>query len=324
VKVKIRTALAVVAGILVAATSAGALADDYPSRPIRLVVPFPAGSSTDIAARLIGQKLGERLGKPVIVENKPGAGGNIGTQAAAMAPADGYTLLMATVANAISASLYKNLQFDFLKDFAPVTLVGINPLALVANNKVPAKNLHELIAYNKVKSPLFYGSGGLGTSTHLAGEMLKNATGMTLSHVPYKGATAAGADLLGGQIDLMFDAVAAVMANVRAGNVKVIAVTSAKRASALPDVPTIAESGVPGFEAVGWIGVNARAGTPKEIVDRLNREIVAILALPDVQKVLTTSGIEIVGDTPAQYDAFTRSEIAKWANVVKTADVHAE
>ncbi len=302
-----------------AAASGGlAFAQEYPSKPIRIIVPFPASSATDIVARTFGQKLSEKWGQPVVIDNRPGAGGNLGTDLAAKAPADGYTLLMGTVANAISASLYTKLNYDFVKDFTPVTLVAITPLVLVANPEVPASNIKELIAYAKAKpGQLNFGSGGVGTSNHLAGEMFKSMTGTKMTHVPYKGTPAAYTDLLAGQVSLMFDNIVAAMPNIKAGKLKPIAVTSAKRAAALPNVPTIGEAGLPGFEAVSWLGVMVPAGTPKEIIAKLHDEIVAILRMPEVKERLAASGAELVGNTPEQFAAWIRNETAKWSKAVK-------
>jgi tripartite-type tricarboxylate transporter receptor subunit TctC len=311
--------------ITIALTGNCAFAQEYPNKPIRIIVPFPAGSSTDIVARTVGQKLGERLGQPVIVENRVGAAGNVGSQTAAAAAPDGYTLLMATVANPISVGYYKTLSFDFIKDLAPVTLVATAPLIIVARNNLPIDNVKGLIEFAK-RSPnkLTFGSGGNGSSTHFTGEMFKSMTKTDIVHVPYKGATAAMTDLLGGQIDMLLDNLVGVLPKVQAGMVKAIAVTSAERAPSLPNVPTVAESGLPGFEALGWQGVNVPAGTPKNIIDKLNKEIVAILRMPDVKKRLEAGGAVVVGSTVDQYAAFIGREVAKWTQVANAANIHGD
>jgi tripartite-type tricarboxylate transporter receptor subunit TctC len=314
-----------VSAVVVAATANLAYAQSYPSKPVRVIVPFPAASATDVVARTIGQKLSEKWGRPVIIENKPGAGGNLGTEIAAKAPADGYTILMGTVANAISTSLYKKLNYDFVKDFTPVTLVATTPLVLAANPKFPASNIKEVIAYAKDKpGKVNFGSGGIGTSNHLAGEMLKSMAGIDMLHVPYKGTPAAHSDLLSGQVNLMFDNIVAVMPHLKSGRMKAIAVTSAKRVSTLPNVPTVAESGVPGFDAVSWIGALVPTGTPKDIVNKLNTDLVAVIGMPDVKERLSASGAELAGSTPEQLAEHIRKETEKWAKAVKASGATAD
>jgi tripartite-type tricarboxylate transporter receptor subunit TctC len=300
-------------------------AQNYPDKPVRVIVPFPAASATDVIARTIGQKLGEKWGQAVVVDNKPGAGGNLGTEIAAKAPADGYTILMGTVANTISSSLYKKLSYDFVKDFTPVTLVAATPLVLVANPSFPANNVKELIAYVKARpGQVNFGSGGIGTSNHLAGEMFKSMTGTDMVHVPYKGTPAAQSDLLSGQVSLMFDNIVAVMPHIKSGRMKAIAVTSPKRVSTLPNVPTVAESGVPGFDAMSWIGVLVPKGTPKKIVDKLNSDFVEAIAMPDVKERLSTGGAELAGSTPEQFAEHIRKETEKWAKAVKASGATAD
>ncbi len=300
------------------APSFAAAATDYPNKPVKILFGFPAASATDVIAREIGQKLSEKWGQPVIIDNRPGAGGNLGSEIAAKQPADGYTIFFGTVANAISTSYYTKLNYDYLKDFTPITLVATTPLVLVANPAVPVNSVKELIAYAKANpGKLNFGSGGLGTSNHLAGEMFKSATGVDLVHVPYKGTPAAYADLMSGRISLMFDNIVAAMPHIKSGKLKPIAVTSAKRSSSLPDVPTVAEAGIPGFEAVSWIGALVPAGTPKEIVDKLHADIVTVLRMHDVQERLGPLGAVVVGNTEEQFAAWNRNEIAKWAKAVK-------
>lgn len=290
----------------------------WPTKPVKIIFGFPPASATDVIARTIGQKLSEKWGQPVVIDNRPGAGGNLGSEIAAHQPADGYTIFFGTVANAISASLYSKLNYDYLKDFTPITLVATTPLVLVANPAVPAKDVKELIAYVKANpGKINFGSGGVGTSNHLAGEMFKSATGTDLVHVPYKGTPAAHTDLLAGQISLMWDNIVAVTGHIKNGRLKPIAVTSAQRAVSLPDVPTMAESGLPGFEAVSWIGALVPSGTPKEIVAKIHTDMVAVLRMPDVQEKLGASGAVLEGNTPEQFAEWNRKEIAKWAKAVK-------
>jgi tripartite-type tricarboxylate transporter receptor subunit TctC len=299
-------------------TPFAAAATDYPNKPVKILFGFPAASATDVIARATGQKLSEKWGQPVVIDNRPGAGGNLGSELAAKQPADGYTIFFGTVANAISTSYYTKLNYDYLKDFTPITLVATTPLVLVANPAVPVNSVKELIAYAKANpGKLNFGSGGLGTSNHLAGEMFKSATGADLVHVPYKGTPAAYADLMSGRISLMFDNIVAAMPHIKSGKLKPIAVTSAKRAPSLPEVPTVAEAGIPGFEAVSWIGALVPAGTPKDIVDKLHTDLVAVLRMQDLQEKLSPLGAFVVGSTQEQFAAWNRNEIAKWAKAVK-------
>lgn len=299
-------------------------ADAWPTKPVKILFGFPPASATDVVARTIGQKLSEKWGQSVIIDNRPGAGGNIGSELAARAPADGYTIFLGTVANAISTSLYGKLNYDYLKDFTPITLVCTTPLVLVANPSIPAKNLKELIAYTKAHPGITFGSGGVGSSNHLAGEMFKAETGAQLVHIAYKGTPAAYNDLFSGRVSLMWDNIVAVTPHIKTGRVKAIAVTSAHRAASLPDVPTMAESGMPGFEVVSWIGALVPAGTPQPIGKKIHDDIVAVLHMPDVQKQLGALGADVVGDSPEEFDAWNRSEIAKWAKAVKQSGAHVD
>jgi tripartite-type tricarboxylate transporter receptor subunit TctC len=306
------------AGAALTAPMAAAQTESWPNRPVKILFGFPAGSATDVIARTVGQKLSEKWGQSVIIENRPGAGGNLGSELAARAPADGYTIFFGTVANAISATLYSKLNYDYLKDFTPITLVATTPLVLVANPTVPVSNVKGLIDYAKANpGKLNFASGGVGTSNHLAGEMFKTATGTQLVHVPYKGTPAAYNDMFGGQVSLMWDNIVAVTNHVRSGRLKPIAVTSAERAASLPDVPTMAEAGLPGFEAVSWIGALVPTGTPKPIVDKIHTDMVAVLRMPEVRQQLGASGAVVVGNTPEQFAAWNRNEIAKWAKAIK-------
>ena len=302
---------------LIGAGSANA-ADPYPNKPVKIIFGFPAASATDVIARAIGQKLSDKWGQPVVIDNRPGAGGNLGSEIAAKQPADGYTIFFGTVANAISASYYSKLNYDYLKDFTPITLVATTPLVLVANNNVPAKSVKELITYAKANpGTINFGSGGVGTSNHLAGEMFKKNTGTDMAHVAYKGTPAAYTDLMSGRVQLMFDNIVAVMPHIKSGALRPIAVTSATRSPSLPDVPTVAEAGIPGFEAVSWIGALVPAGTPKDIVDKIYTDLVAVLRTPEIKERLAQSGAIVVGNTQEQFAAWNRNEIAKWAQAVK-------
>lgn len=309
------------AGTLLAGSAAAAAAEPYPSKPIRFLVPYPPGGASDVTARVIGQKLAESLGQPVVVENKPGANGTIASDQAAKSAPDGYTILMGNVGpNAISASLYRKLPYDVVKDFAPVTLTTVVPIVLVAGPSVPAKDFKEFVALVKSKpGKITFASAGNGSSNHLTGELLKSMAGLDMVHVPYKGDSPAMTDIMGGQVDVMFTTVIAALPHIKSGKLKPLALATAKRTAALPDVPTIAESGVAGFDASSWGGILAPAATPKEIVAKLHAEIVKIMKLPDVNERLSGLGAEIVGNTPEEFGAFIKSETAKWGKVVKAS-----
>ncbi|HSV16835.1 MAG TPA: tripartite tricarboxylate transporter substrate binding protein [Casimicrobiaceae bacterium] len=302
---------------LVVAPLAGA--QTYPTRPVRLVVPFPAGGTTDILARAAAQKLSEAWGQQVIVDNRPGAGGNIGTELVARSAPDGYTLEMGTVGtHAINASLYSKLPYDHVKDFAPVILVAGVPNVLVIGPGLPVNSVQELIAYAKANpGKLNFASSGSGTSIHLSGELFKTLTGVQMTHVPYKGSAPALSDLMGGQVQLMFDNLPSSLAFIKAGKLRALAVTSTVRAAALPDVPTMVEAGVPGFEASSWFGILAPAGTPRDIVMRINGEVAKWLASPDAREKLSAQGAIAAGGTPEDFARHIGSETTKWAKVVK-------
>ncbi len=291
----------------------------FPSKTITIIVPFAAGGTTDILARVVAQGMGAELGQPVVVDNRAGAGGNIGGQLAARAPADGYTLFMGTVGtHAINAALYKKMPFDPIKDFAPLTRVANVPNLLVANPAQPFKTVQELIAYAKANpGKINFGSSGSGSSIHLSGELFKSMAKVDMQHVPYKGSAPAVTDLLGNQIAIMFDNMPSAIQHVRSGKLRAIAVTTAKRSPELPDVPTIAEAGVPGYEATSWFGMFAPAGTPAPVVAKLNATIVKVLAQPDIKKKLAEQGAEAAGETPEQFAAFIQKESVKWGKVVK-------
>ncbi|MET0202774.1 MAG: tripartite tricarboxylate transporter substrate binding protein [Casimicrobiaceae bacterium] len=312
-------ALLLSALMLCAAAAAQAQTQGYPNKAIRWVVPFAPGGTTDILARTVGEKLSVAFGVPVIIENKPGAGGGVGATFVAKAPADGYTIMGGTIStHAINASLYKDLQYDPVKDFVPVMLIARVPNMLVVNPNVPAKNVSELIALLK-KNPGKYtfASSGNGTSQHLSGELFKTMTGVDMQHIPYKGSPPALQDVVGGSVSMTFDNITTAWPLAKNGNLRAIAVTTAKRSSIAPDVPTLAESGLPGYEVGSWQGVFAPAGTPPEIVKRLNAEMVKIVNMPDVKEKLTALGAEPVGNTPEEFSAMVKAEVVKWADVVK-------
>jgi tripartite-type tricarboxylate transporter receptor subunit TctC len=294
-------------------------AQTYPAKPVRVVVPFAAGGTTDIVTRILAQRMEQIWGQPLIVDNRPGAGGNIGSEIVARSPADGYTLLMATVAtHGINASLYRKIPYDPVGDFAPVTLVASTPSVLMLHPSIPAGSVKELIALAKANpGQLNFGSSGNGSSHHLAGELFDSMAGVKMTHVPYKGTAAALVDLLGGRIQLTFDTLPSAMPYVKGGKLKAIAVTSAKRARSLPDLPTIAEAGVPGYEVTSWYGLLAPAGTPPDIVRKLNADFVRAIRIPEVTEKMIEAGAEPVANTPEQFAQFIRSELKKWAIVVQ-------
>jgi len=291
----------------------------YPTKPIRIVVPFPAAGTTDILARAVAQKLTETWGQSVIVDNRPGAAGNIGAELVAKAAPDGYTLLMGTVGtHAINASLYAKMPYDHVKDFTPIVLVAGVPNVLVVNPSLPVKTVAELVAYEKANpGKLNFASSGSGTSIHLSGELFKTSAGVQMTHVPYKGSAPAVTDLIGGQVQLMFDNLPSALPHIKAGKLRAIAVTSLVRAPALPDVPTIAESGYPGFEASSWFGLLAPAGTKPEIVAKINAEVRKWLATPEARDKLASQGANAAGGTPEDFARHIAAETAKWAKVVK-------
>jgi tripartite-type tricarboxylate transporter receptor subunit TctC len=316
-------ALLLAAGLAAAGT---AHADVYPSKPIRFVVAFPPGGGTDIIARSIAQKLSERLSQQVVVDNRPGAGGNIGTDIVAKSAPDGYTMLMGSAGPlAINASLFASMPFDPQRDLAPVTLAASTPNVLVVNPSLKVTTVTELIALAKANpGRINFASSGFGTPAHLAGELFNSMAGVKLVHVPYKGASPALADLLGGQVQLMFSTMPPALPHVKDGKLRALAVTSLKRSPAAPELPTMDEAALPGFEANTWHGVVLPAGAQAEVVTRLNREIVAILHLPDVVERLSAQGAEPVGSTPEEFAAYIRSETVKWAKVVRASGAKAE
>ncbi|MGE5093919.1 MAG: Bug family tripartite tricarboxylate transporter substrate binding protein [Betaproteobacteria bacterium] len=318
---------------LLALAAAGALAvalpasaQTYPSKPIHFVVPYPAGGPLDTVARLLGSKVSESVRQPVIVENKPGAGGNIGADSVAKSAPDGYTILMGAVAtHAINPTLYASIPYDAVRDFIPITQVASTPNVLVVNPAIPANNVREFIAYAKANpGKLNFGSGSTGSAGHLAGELFDTMAGVKMVHVPYKGAGPAMQDLIGGQIQLMFDNLASSLGQIKAGRVKPLAVTTAKRSALAPDLPTISESGLPGFDISTWFGIFVPAKTPQPVVDRLYAEFTRALALPEVREAMLKLGAEPVGNKPEEFAAYIRSEADKYAKLIKASGAKAD
>lgn len=311
---------------LLAVPAGAALAQAYPVKPVRMVVPFPAGGATDIVGRLIAQKLAEAWGHQVIVDNRGGAGGTIGSDVAAKSAPDGYTILVGTSStHAIAPSLYSKLAYDPVRDFAPVTLVASATILLAVHPSVPAKNVRELIALGKRQpNALSFASSGNGGVSHLVGEQFKSMGGIQMLHVPYKGDTPALVDLVGGQVSLMFGTAVSFLPYVKSGKLNALAVTNPKRSPIVPEVPTVAESGLPGFEALQWFGIFAPSGTSKEIIAKLNADIVKILRLPDVRERMSGLGADVVANSPEQFAAFQKADTAKWAKVVKASGAKIE
>ena len=300
--------------------------DKWPSKPINYIVPFPAGGTTDILGRLIAQKLGPALGTTIVIENKGGAGGSVGSEIAARAPADGYTLLGGTISShAINVSLYPKLGYDPIKSFSPVVLIGSNPVVLIVKADSPYKTLQDVLSAARAKpKTISSASAGNGTSQHMTLELLGFKSGTQFIHVPYKGSGPAIQDVIGGQVDMMFDTTVVAGPHIQSGKVRAIAVSSAKRLEALPNVPTIAESGVPGFEVVSWQGIFVPAGVPKPIIDRLHAEIMKILQTTEMQDRLKSLGMQASSMSPEQVAAFQKTEVEKWAQVIKAAGIKLE
>jgi len=295
-------------------------AEAYPDKPIRLIVPQPPGGTSDILARVLALKLAENLRQQIIIDNRAGASGTIGTDLAAKSPPDGYTLVLVYTTHATTPGIYGKLPYDPVADFAPITLAAAAPLLLVVHPKIPVTSVKELIAYAKTRpGELNFCSAGNGSGSHLAGELFNTMTGVKLTHIPYKGSGLAITELIGGQVQLMFAGIVPIDPHVKSGRVRSIAVTSAKRSVAIPQVPTIAESGLPGFEVVGWYGVLAPARTPHPVVARLHNEFVKILQTQDIRDRLLSEGAEPVGNTPAEFTAFIKTDIGRWAKVIKAA-----
>jgi len=299
-------------------------ATEFPARPVRIVVGFAAGGGTDIIARLIGQWLSERLGKPFVIENRPGAGSNIATEAVVRARPDGYSLLLIGAPNSISATLYKNLSFDFMQDITPVASIAREPYVMVLNLSVKASTIPEFVALGKANpGKLNMASAGIGSGTHVSGELFKIMAGVNLVHVPYRGASPAITDLLGGQVQVFFSTMPACIQHIRSGSLRALAVTTTKRSDALPDVPTVGEF-LTGYEASGWYGIGAPKNTPAEIVERLNKEINAGLAEPKLITQLSEQGATAFANSPADFGRFIADETVKWGNVIRAANLHAD
>ncbi|MGO4393948.1 tripartite tricarboxylate transporter substrate binding protein [Variovorax sp. M-6] len=316
------TVLAVAASLL---APAAALAQAYPEKPIRMVLPFPPGGVTDILARALAEKLSPRLGQPVIVDNKPGAGTVLASDFVARAPADGYTLLLAASSLGTAPLLYDKVGYDAIKSFAPVTQVASVVHVLVVNQELPVKSVAELVAYAKQNpGKLNYASTGTGTSTHLEGELFKSMAKAYMVHIPYKGSGPALTDVVGGQVSVMIDALGSSGPFIKSGKLRALAVTTAKRSQSIPDLPTVAESGLPGYEAMPWLGLMAPAGTPQPVIDRLHREIVEVLKEPELRERFKGWGLDIIGNTPAEFASFLRRDIDQWARVISSAKIKAD
>lgn len=321
--VSLKIASAILLGLTVGANALAQTADNYPNRSITMVVAFPAAGTTDILARLIGQKLTEKFKQTVVIENRPGAGGNIGTAYVAKAAPDGYTIMMGTIGTqSINPGLYKKMPYDAAKDFVPITRAAMVPNLLVVNKDAPFNTLPEMMAYERANpGKLTYGSSGNGTTLHLSGELFNLMAGSKITHIPYKGSTPAVADLMGGQISMIFDNMPSVIQQVKSGRLKALAVTSAQRNPQLPEIPTIQEMGVAGYEVWSWFGLLAPAATPKPIVDKLNTSIVDIIKQPDVQAKIIELGAVPVPESSTEFGAFIAAETLKWAKVIKEANI---
>jgi tripartite-type tricarboxylate transporter receptor subunit TctC len=317
---------AALAALSVAAPLFAAAQDTYPSRPVHIVVPYPAGGVADLLPRMVGEKLSQKWGQAVIVENKAGASGNIGMAYVAQQPADGYTLALAPAGNlTVNPTLFANLPFDTARDFTPVTLLANVPNVLVVHPSVPVKTFQELVAYAKANpGKLNFASPGAGSGAHLAGELLQLDAGLKLTHVPYKGLAPAVTDLLGGQVQMMFAGVSTIVQNVKAGKLRALAVAGPHRLDALPGVPTVAESGYPGFDVTSWYGIVARSGTPPAIIRKVSEDMAQALRQPDVVKKLEDLGLEPVGNTPQQFGELIQAESRKWGDIVKKANIRVE
>jgi tripartite-type tricarboxylate transporter receptor subunit TctC len=313
------------AAFLFCLLAGAANAQTWPARPIHLIVPFPPGGVTDIVGRIIAQRLSEGLGQPIVVENRGGGAGSIGAQLAAKSSPDGYTLLMATATHAINVTLMPNTGFDLTKDVVPVSLVASVPLLLAVNPKLPVTDVKSLVAYAKANpGKLNFASGSTGSASHLAGEMLKTMAGVQMTHIPYKGGGPALQDVIAGHVGLMFENMPSILPHVQAGRLRGIATTGPKRSPAIPELPTMIESGFPGFEAGSWYGLFAPIGTPPEVIERLHREVVNALKNPEMQKQLLAQGAEPIGNSPQEFTSFINAEVAKWAKAIKDSGAKAE
>jgi len=311
----LRKILAVLAATLAAT---GAIAQNYPARPVKIIVPFAAGGPADVYARVLGEKLSRAMGQPFVIEDMPGGGSIVGTAAVQNSPPDGYTLLMMSNTHTVNESLIKKKPFELMRDFVPVAPVNYSDLVLVVHPSVPAKTLKEFIALAKAKpGELNYASSGPGTPYHMAGELFKSMAGVDIVHVPYKGSSGARTDILGGQVQMMFDAIPTMAPNVRAGKLRALGTSGEQRSSVLPEVPTVSEAGVPGYEATIWLGIMAPKGTPKEIVDKLNAEITKAANSPETKAEWARQGAVAMSMKPDEFDKYLRQDIEKWAKVVK-------
>jgi tripartite-type tricarboxylate transporter receptor subunit TctC len=315
----------VVIGCAMAAAASVASGQSYPTKPVRMIAASSPGSAVDIVARIVAQKLGEQLGQQVVVDNRAGAGGNLGAELAAKAASDGYTLFMGTPAHAINTGLYRKLNYDLLRDFAPVSQVTSGQYVVIVHPSLPVKSIKELIALARAKpGQLNYASAGSGNATHLAGELFSSATHIKLVHVPYKGSGPALTDVVGGQVQLMFCNLTAALPQVKTGRIRALAVTGPTRAAAAPELPTVIEAGVPGYTVISWFGVLVPAATPREVIMKLNAELARTMSAPDVRDRLAGDGAEPTTGTPEQFGAFLRAEIAQWTKVIKDAGIAAE
>ncbi|HTP45482.1 MAG TPA: tripartite tricarboxylate transporter substrate binding protein [Casimicrobiaceae bacterium] len=323
---RIFTPLVFVLGLVAATAGNTALAQTYPSRPVRLIVTYPPGGSSDLMARILGEKLGQLWGQPVVVENKPGAAGSIGMESAARQPADGYSFVIGNLGPAAVNPLLSKVPYDVARDFIPVSLIATGPNVLVVNpEKTPFKTLGDLIAYARANpGKLNFGSGGPGSVAHLSGEMLKSMAQIDIVHVPYKGGILSINDLLAGHVQMVFSDALPVMQHIRAGKLRPLAITSPERSPLVPDVPTCVESGVPGLVAVNWWGVLLPTGTPKPTADKFHADLVKVMQDPEVKEKFAQLGVEATSGTPGEFAAFMRAEVAKYAKLIKEADIHAE
>jgi len=296
-------------------------AQNYPVRPVRMIVPFSPGGATDVPARILAQRLSEALGHQIVIDNRPGAGGVLGADAVAKAPPDGYTLLLTATTHVISASLYKKLPYDAIRDFAPVMLIGSGPNVLAVHPSLPAKNVRELIALAKARpGKIDYASSGNGSAQHLFGALFMSLADIRMMHIPYKGSAPATTDLIAGQVSVGFPGIALVLPHTKAGRLRALAVTSAERSKAMPDVPSIAEAGLPGYAATLWLGLLAPRGTPPEIVQKLYDEIAKVLRQPEVERAYLATGTDITISNPEQFGLFVKAEYDKWARVIEAVD----
>ncbi len=317
-----RLTLGGVAAILSAAFALGAatsvLAQKYPDKPVRMIIPFAPGGGTDVLARFLSTKLSEGLGVGLVIENRGGAGGTLGTEVAARSAPDGYTVLFTSASHSFNASLYSKLSYDSLKDFAPVTLVALVPHLLVVHPSLPVKDVKELVSLARRRpGEVFYGSGGSGSSVHLAAVLFTTTARVEMTHVPYKGGGPAMIGVMAGEASVMFPTMQSALPHVKSGRLRALAISTATRSPAVPDIPTVAESGVPGYDATGWYGMLTPAGTPQAAINRLHAETVKILTAPDLKARLAAEGAVAVGNTPAQFDKFIRDETAKWAKIIR-------